>query len=140
MTKQGRSQSGKFAPKSEEPRSVRTMRLTDTVWTRLGEIADSRGITRADLIEEWARQEGLEQINQLTILDTSAMRVSSGSEIITAETHKTGAELAHRITRTSGAITNWYRDGILEQKTKEHDPEHIAWERVPGSKKYRPIL
>lgn len=61
MAKQGRSQEGKFAPKSDEPRSVRTMRLTDTVWTKLGEMAESRGITRADLIEQIAEQGILEQ-------------------------------------------------------------------------------
>lgn len=77
MVKQGRGQSGKFAPKSDEPRSVRTMRLTDTAWAKLGEIADSRGITRADLIEEWSRQGTLQQTSQLTIFDTSPVEPSS---------------------------------------------------------------
>lgn len=51
MVKFERGESGKFAPKSNEPRIVRSIRLTDTTWKILGEIAESRCITRADLIE-----------------------------------------------------------------------------------------
>lgn len=53
MVKQERKEGGRFAPKSAEHREVRSLRLTDATWKKLGELADSRGITRADLIEEW---------------------------------------------------------------------------------------
>ena len=72
MAKQGRSQGGKFAPKSNEFRLVRSMRLTDTAWVRLGEIADSRGITRADLIEEWAKYPPTPGTDQLELFDVQA--------------------------------------------------------------------
>lgn len=49
---QDRTEQGKFAPKSEEPRQVRSIRLTDTTWQKLGFAADKRRITRADLIEQ----------------------------------------------------------------------------------------
>lgn len=61
MVKQGRTQGGKFASKSDEPRLVRTMRLTDITWQKLGEIAESRGITRADLIERIVESGALNQ-------------------------------------------------------------------------------
>lgn len=51
MAKQERKEGGKFASKSTEHREVRSIRLTNTTWEKLGELADSRCITRADLIE-----------------------------------------------------------------------------------------
>lgn len=54
MSPQQRQESGRFAFKSNAHRLVRSIRLTDSTWKTLGEVADSRGITRADLIEEIA--------------------------------------------------------------------------------------
>lgn len=53
MNKQERNKSGKFLPKSEEMRKVRSIRLTDSTWEKLGDLANERSITRADLLEEW---------------------------------------------------------------------------------------
>jgi predicted DNA-binding ribbon-helix-helix protein len=53
MNQQGRNKLGKFSPKSDENRHVRSIRLTDVTWNALGELAGKRGITRADLIEGW---------------------------------------------------------------------------------------
>lgn len=61
MSSQSRSEHGRFASKSDEPREVRSIRLTDSTWQKLGDIADSRGITRADLIEELAQSGALDQ-------------------------------------------------------------------------------
>ncbi len=55
---QDRQEGGKFAPKSDEPRHVRSIRLTDTTWAKVGAAADKRRITRADLIEQMA-EDGL---------------------------------------------------------------------------------
>ena len=52
MPEQGRTEGGKFAPKSDEPRHIRSIRLTDKTWDVLGVMAAQRGITRADLLEE----------------------------------------------------------------------------------------
>lgn len=49
---QDRTESGQFAPKSQKPRHVRSIRLTDETWENIGKIADIRRITRADLIEQ----------------------------------------------------------------------------------------
>jgi hypothetical protein len=114
------------------------MRLTDTAWAKLGELASSRGVTRADLIEEWANQGSLQQVDQLNLFGENQL---ASVEVITADTRKTGTELAHRLQVSSAALTNWLRYGNFLQKSKEHDPDHIVWEREPGlSKKYRPIL
>lgn len=61
MSNQGRSEAGRFASKSDEPREVRSIRLTDSTWEKLGEIADLRCITRADLIEELVQSGVLDQ-------------------------------------------------------------------------------
>lgn len=53
MTLQPRD-NGKFTPKSEQPREVRSIRATDQTWISLGDCAESRGITRADLLEDLA--------------------------------------------------------------------------------------
>ncbi len=61
MSAQSRSEHGRFASKSVEPREVRSIRLTDTTWEKLGVSADSRCITRADLIEHLVESGALDQ-------------------------------------------------------------------------------
>lgn len=48
-----RAKDGKFAPKSDSERKVRSIRATDHVWDDFGFEADRRRITRADLLEMW---------------------------------------------------------------------------------------
>lgn len=143
MTDQGRNQGGKFIPKSSEPRFVRSMRLTNSTWEKLGSIAAEKGLTRADLLEEWAAQNFCDQDGQLTLFRESEvdLMVDSSKEVITADTRKTGTELARRFTLSSAALTNWLKEGSFLEKSKHYDPDDIPWEREPGkSKKYRPIL
>lgn len=52
MVIQIRNEFGQFDLKGEEPRLVRSIRLTDTCWNALGEVAENRGISRADLLEK----------------------------------------------------------------------------------------
>ena len=47
-----RDAQGKFVLKNDEHRSVRSLRLTDTIWSAMGVKAESYGITRADLLEQ----------------------------------------------------------------------------------------
>ena len=51
FSKVPRNAQGKFTLKANEPRQVRSIRLTPKTWKVLGEIAHQRGITRADLVE-----------------------------------------------------------------------------------------
>lgn len=46
-----------FTQKFDEPKRLRSIRLTDTAWDALEQLAISRGLTRTDLLEEWARQQ-----------------------------------------------------------------------------------
>lgn len=49
---------GKFTLIGEEPRLVRSLRLTDSTWEKLGIVAQAKGMTRADWLEElFSRQE-----------------------------------------------------------------------------------
>ena len=50
-----RNDKGEFILKSETERAVRSIRTTDWVWNEFGFLADSRRITRADLLELWVR-------------------------------------------------------------------------------------
>lgn len=61
MSTQSRGDRGRFAPKSDENREVRSIRLTDSTWQKLGEVADLRCITRADLIEQLVEAGQLDQ-------------------------------------------------------------------------------
>ena len=49
---QSRNDKGQFQSKSNGFRRVRSIRVTDEVWDKLGEMADQRCITRADLLEQ----------------------------------------------------------------------------------------
>ena len=43
---------GRFINKSDDYRKVRSMRVTDEIWEKFGDMAFQQGITRADLLEE----------------------------------------------------------------------------------------
>ena len=62
MVKQGRSEAGQFAAKSDAHRQVRSIRLTDATWQQLGEVAEARNLTRADLIEQITESGALAQV------------------------------------------------------------------------------
>ena len=71
---QDRTEEGKFAPKSEEPRHVRSIRLTDTTWEKIGFAADKRRITWADLVEQMAEDGVFDEV--------AAEQSSSGLSIV----------------------------------------------------------
>ena len=51
---QGRNKKGQFGRKSSTDRKVRSIRVTDEVWEKLGMMASKQSITRADLLEIFA--------------------------------------------------------------------------------------
>ncbi|MEG3898133.1 MULTISPECIES: hypothetical protein [unclassified Microcoleus] len=51
MTNKARNRSGKFAPKSETPRKVRSVNLTDETWNSLAAVAEKTGKSRNDFLE-----------------------------------------------------------------------------------------
>ncbi|MEG3939885.1 hypothetical protein QT995_17205 [Microcoleus sp. S36b_A3] len=54
MSNKARNTSGKFAPKSEVPRKIRSVNLTDTAWQWLATVADKAGMSRNDYLEALA--------------------------------------------------------------------------------------
>ncbi|NQE38381.1 hypothetical protein E5S67_06166 [Microcoleus sp. IPMA8] len=54
MANKARNKSGKFAPKSEVPRKIRSVNLTDTAWQWLATVADKAGMSRNDYLEALA--------------------------------------------------------------------------------------
>ncbi|MEG4812589.1 hypothetical protein QUA79_34990 [Microcoleus sp. F8-D1] len=54
MGNKARNTSGKFAPKSEVPRKVRSVNLTDAAWQWLAAAADKAGMSRNDYLEALA--------------------------------------------------------------------------------------
>jgi len=47
-----RNNLGRFQKKGLEAREVRSIRATDSYWEQMGEIAEKKDITRADLLEQ----------------------------------------------------------------------------------------
>lgn len=76
-----REETGEFALKGDEPRILRSMRLTDTCWDRLGEVAKSLNCSRSDLIEATVedgcyseeKQEEKDDIRQEIIAEIEAL-------------------------------------------------------------------
>jgi hypothetical protein len=54
MINEVRDTSGKFAPKSEVPRKVRSVNLTDEAWYWLATVAEKAGVSRNDYLEALA--------------------------------------------------------------------------------------
>ena len=57
MINEVRDTSGKFAPKSEVPRKVRSVNLTDGAWQWLAAVAKKAGMSRNDYLEALAQGE-----------------------------------------------------------------------------------
>lgn len=51
-----RNAAGKFQSDYNEPKQLRSIRLTDTAWDKLAELADQHNLTRSEVIEAFARQ------------------------------------------------------------------------------------
>jgi hypothetical protein len=54
MINEVRDTSGKFAPKSEVPRKVRSVNLTEDAWQWLATVAEKAGVSRNDYLEALA--------------------------------------------------------------------------------------
>lgn len=69
-----RNEKGVYIQKGEEARAVRSLRLTDSTWERIGNLASKDGVTRADLIEEMfgdnepVKEANNEELDELLIL------------------------------------------------------------------------
>lgn len=81
MVEQERNSKGRFKQKSDEFRQVRSIRVTDEVWDKLGKLADQRRITRADLLEELVEeQERLSEAIQI-LEEALTLKANAGGAI-----------------------------------------------------------
>jgi predicted DNA-binding ribbon-helix-helix protein len=85
MVDQERTESGKFAPKSDEPRHVRSIRVTDSAWEVLGAVAAQRGITRADLLEELVKEGVVGSVQQVAEPENKASEIKMLIERVLAD-------------------------------------------------------
>lgn len=85
-----RDDAGKFAPKSDAERKVRSIRATDHIWDDFGFEADKRRITRADLLERWVKGQGLVQSEGITRIEL-AVAVSILTEALDLKANAGGA-------------------------------------------------
>ncbi len=85
-----RNEDGKFLLKGETERKVRSIRVTDRTWDDFGFEADKRRITRADLLEQWVKGQGLVQPDGITRIEM-AVAVSILTEALDLKANAGGA-------------------------------------------------
>ena len=71
---------GQFTNKSDSDRHVRSIRVTDEIWEKFGEIAAERCITRADLLEEIVKEDyKMVAINYAVSILKEALRLKANA-------------------------------------------------------------
>jgi len=65
MTNKARDTSGKFSAKSEAPRKVRSVNLTDDAWHWLADVAEKAGMSRNDYLEALAKSNPISEDPQM---------------------------------------------------------------------------
>lgn len=86
MINQVRDTSGKFAPKSEVPRKVRSVNLTDDAWQWLAATAEKAGMSRNDYLEALA-------FGSSPLMETVKPQPQPFMEAVNAEREVDGANL-----------------------------------------------
>jgi hypothetical protein len=79
MSNEVRDTLGKFAPKSEVPRKVRSVNLTDDAWQWLAAVAEKAGMSRNDYLEAIA--EGNSPFMEMVKPQTQPLMETVGAEI-----------------------------------------------------------
>ncbi len=74
--KRKRDIQGKFTLKNHDYRQVRSLRLTEKTWEKLGMASECRGITRADLLENLVQQ------NQEIFSDSGAIEPPNPQKLV----------------------------------------------------------
>ena len=77
---QNRDNRGQYINKSDSNRQVRSIRVTDEIWEKFGEMAAHRSITRADLLEEIVKNDSLLSSSyQVIILLEEALKLKANA-------------------------------------------------------------
>lgn len=113
-----RSKKGTFILKSETERLVRSIRATDWVWDEFGFQADSRRITRADLLERWVKGEE----------NPPAAPTSAGAHLVEEIDVAIAVEILHEAltmkANAGGAIKKAIRQALDELMVEPSLPHH----------------
>jgi hypothetical protein len=86
MINEVRDTSGKFAPKSEVPRKVRSVNLTDDAWQWLADTAEKAGMSRNDYLEALA-------FGNIPLMETVKPQPQSFMETVQTEREVDGANI-----------------------------------------------
>ncbi len=86
MLNEVRDTSGKFAPKSEVPRKVRSVNLTDDAWQWLAAVAEKAGMSRNDYLEALA-------FGNPPLMETAKPQTQPFIEAVRAEREVDGANI-----------------------------------------------
>jgi uncharacterized phage infection (PIP) family protein YhgE len=86
MLNEVRDTSGKFAPKSEVPRKVRSVNLTDDAWQWLAAVAQKAGMSRNDYLEALAS-------GNSPLMETAKPQTQPFIEAVRAEREVDGANI-----------------------------------------------
>jgi len=86
MLNEVRDTSGKFAPKSEVPRKVRSVNLTDDAWQWLAAVAEKAGMSRNDYLEALA-------FGNIPLMETAKPQPQPFMEGVKAEREVDGANI-----------------------------------------------
>ena len=90
MANKARNTSGKFAPKSEVPRKVRSVNLTDTAWQWLADVAAQSGVSRNDYLEAMAE-------GGIPFMETVSSEISPLMETVETEKKVDSANTAQQL-------------------------------------------
>jgi len=86
MLNEVRDTSGKFAPKSEVPRKVRSVNLTDDAWQWLAAVAKKAGMSRNDYLEALA-------FSNIPLMETAKPQLQPFMEVVKAEREVDGSNI-----------------------------------------------
>lgn len=123
MLERDRLNNGTFAPKSSQIREVRSLRLTNNTWKTLGDAAELKGITRADLIEDLANSGAIEQWVSASDYDETAQLKQRVLELLAEK-----EDLAERLSSSRDSLDF---DNIQNLKDKVLDSLGMGQQSKP---------
>jgi hypothetical protein len=100
MSNKVRNISGKFAPKSETPRKIRSVNLTDDAWQWLAAVAEKAGVSRNDYLEALASSNHpfMETVESkpAPFMETVASKPAPFMEMVQTETKTDAANMTQQ--------------------------------------------
>jgi hypothetical protein len=135
MTNKARSTSGKFAPKSETPRKVRSVNLTDNAWQWLAAVAEKAGVSRNDYLEALA--EGSSPLIEMVhpLMEMAQSEFYPLMETVQAEIQTDGANITQQRDSEDYPLMETVKVGA-ESLKQELEEAHADYGKVLESSTY----